>query len=126
MTTTLTAPSAERGALTIADQVVERLAVHAVREVEDVGGAAGRVLGLSVGGEDLDRSAKVSVRVDGEAVTLDVRLSIVYPASVARTTGRVREHLRQRVAELTGLTVTRVDITVTALHTTAATPRRVA
>jgi uncharacterized alkaline shock family protein YloU len=126
VTATLSAPAAERGVLTIAEQAVERLAACAVAEAADVGGAAGRVLGVSVGGEDLDRSAKVSARVTGGTVTLDVRLSIRYPAPVARTTERAREHLVRRVGELTGLAVTRVDLTVTALHTTAGPGRRVA
>jgi uncharacterized alkaline shock family protein YloU len=67
----------------------------------------------------------VSARVGDGTVTLDVRISIVYPASVARTTERAREHLVQRVEALTGLEVTRVDLTVTALHTAAAQARRV-
>jgi uncharacterized alkaline shock family protein YloU len=125
VTTTLTAPAADRGELTIAEQVVQRLAAHAVLEVDDVGGAAGRVLGVSLGGEDLDHSAKVNARVADGTVTLDVRLSVVYPASVARTTQRAREHLVRRVEELTGLTVTRVDLTVTALHTATSPNRRV-
>ncbi|WP_410586328.1 Asp23/Gls24 family envelope stress response protein [Amycolatopsis sp. lyj-23] len=123
MPTTLAAP--ERGTLTIAEQAVQRLAAHAVLELDDVGGAAGRFLGVSLGAEELDRSAKVTAHVTEDQVTLDVRLSITYPASVTRTTERAREHLGRRVEELTGLVVTRVDITVTALHTTATERRRV-
>ncbi len=120
---TVTEP--ERGTLTIADQVVQRLAAHAVREVDDVGGAAGRLLGVSLGGEDPERSAKVTASVADTTVALDVRLSIAYPASVTRTTERARAHLVQRVEELTGLSVTRVDLTVTALHTDVTTGRRI-
>jgi uncharacterized alkaline shock family protein YloU len=115
----------ERGTLTIAEQAVQRLAAHAVLEIDDVGGAAGRVLGVSLGAEAPDRSAKVTAHVTGGEVALDVRLSITYPASVTRTTERAREHLERRVEELTGLTVSRVDITVTALHSTVAGSRRV-
>ncbi|MFJ7213492.1 Asp23/Gls24 family envelope stress response protein [Amycolatopsis sp. NPDC098790] len=123
MTTTLSAP--DRGTLTIAGQVVQRLAAHAVLEVDDVGGAAGRILGVSLGAEDLDRPAQVTAHVADGAVTLDVRISIAYPASVTRTTERAREHLVRRVEELTGLTVTRVDFTVTALHSSGIQHRRV-
>ncbi|MGK3206057.1 Asp23/Gls24 family envelope stress response protein [Amycolatopsis sp. MEPSY49] len=115
----------ERGTLTVADQAVHRLAAHAVLEIDDVGGAVGRVLGVSLGAEDPGRSAKVTAHVTGGEVTLEVRLSITYPASVTRTSERARAHLERRVEELTGLTVTRVDLTVTALHTTAASSRRV-
>jgi uncharacterized alkaline shock family protein YloU len=104
---------------------VERIAAHAARELAEVGGAAGRVLGVAVGGEDADRPVKVDVEVDGDTVLLSARLSIAYPASVARTTEQARAHLRDRVGELTGLDVARVDITVTALHAPARANRRV-
>ncbi|SEP54347.1 Asp23/Gls24 family envelope stress response protein [Amycolatopsis saalfeldensis] len=126
-TTTLPAASEvdDRGALTISDRVVERIATQAVTEVDGAGGSATRMLGVAVGGADLDQSAKVTAQVRGDTVTLDVRLSIGYPLSVAKTTEAAREHLRRRTAELTGLAVSRVDITVTALPTSAAEPRRV-
>jgi uncharacterized alkaline shock family protein YloU len=133
MTTTLPSPSpvaapaepGERGRLTISDGTVERIAAHAVTEIDGVGGAATRMLGVAVGGEDFDNSAKVSAKVSGETAALDVRLSISYPLSVARTTEQAREHLTRRVEEFTGLTVSRVDITVTALHSAVTETRRV-
>ncbi|MEU0535772.1 Asp23/Gls24 family envelope stress response protein [Amycolatopsis tolypomycina] len=129
MTTTLQHPAAadldERGTLTVSERTVERIAAQVVTEVEGTGGAAGRVLGIAVGGEDLDRSAKVTATVHGDTTALDVRLSIGYPRSVSRTTEAARRQLTRRVAEFTGLTVARVDITVTALHTTTSAPRRV-
>jgi uncharacterized alkaline shock family protein YloU len=50
---------------------------------------------------------------------------VTYPASVRRTTENAREHVIRRVEELTGLTVSRVDITITALHSGAVETRRV-
>ncbi|GAA3524573.1 hypothetical protein GCM10022222_03910 [Amycolatopsis ultiminotia] len=125
MTTATTdrAEAAERGELTIEDSVVAAIAARAVREAGDVGGAAGRMLGI--GSSDPERPAKVTARTDGDRVTLDVRLSIAYPASVTKVSERAREHLIRRVGELTGLSVSRVDITVGALHTTHANGRRV-
>ncbi|KZB88295.1 Asp23/Gls24 family envelope stress response protein [Amycolatopsis regifaucium] len=119
------ADAEDRGILTISDSTVERIAAHAVTEVDGVGGAASRVLGVAVGGEDLDNSAKVTAKVSGGAASLDVRLSLSYPMSVSRTTENVRRHLMRRVEEFTGLTVSQVDITVTALHTATAETRRV-
>jgi uncharacterized alkaline shock family protein YloU len=116
---------AERGALTIADRTVERIASQAVTEVDGVGGSTARLLGVAVGGQNLDRSAKVFAKVTGDTATLSVRLSISYPRSVLRTSDAVRDHLTSRVQELTGLTVERVDITVTALHTDVTETRRV-
>ncbi|MEV6641352.1 Asp23/Gls24 family envelope stress response protein [Amycolatopsis sp. NPDC051371] len=115
----------ERGTLTVSDRTVERIAAQVVTEVEGAGGAANRVLGVAVGGEDPDNSAKVTAKVHGDTAALDVRLSLSYPRSVGRTTENVRRHLMRRVAELTGLTVSRVDVTVTALHTVTNASRRV-
>ncbi|PRX50036.1 putative alkaline shock family protein YloU [Prauserella shujinwangii] len=109
----------ERGRTVVAGRAVERLAAYAVTEIESVGGSARRLLGVTIGAEDQDRAAGVQARVDGATADLDVRLSIAYPNPVAVTCERVRVHLIQRVAELAGLTVSRVDITVTALHAPA-------
>ncbi|RSN08014.1 Asp23/Gls24 family protein [Streptomyces sp. WAC 05977] len=126
MTTMTAAPGTDgRGALTVADGAVERIAARAITEIDGVGGAASRVLGIAVGGEDLDQGAKVSAHVTGSTATLDVRLSVKYPLSVRATAERAREHLIRRVGELSGLAVTRVDITVTALHSTETETRRV-
>ncbi|NIJ10651.1 putative alkaline shock family protein YloU [Saccharomonospora amisosensis] len=105
-----------RGRTTIADRVVERLAVHAAREVEGVGGSARRLLGVRVTGEAPRRSVQASAHVSGGSASLRVQLSVRYPTSVARTVERARDHIMRRVTELTGLEVSRVDVTVTALH----------
>ncbi|WP_409494092.1 Asp23/Gls24 family envelope stress response protein [Amycolatopsis sp. cmx-11-12] len=125
-TMTAAAPDTEgRGGLTVAAGAVERIAAQAITELDGIGGAASRVLGIAVGGEDLDQGAKVSANVTGSTATLDVRLSVKYPLSVRATTETAREHLIHRVGELSGLTVTRVDVTVTALHSTETETRRV-
>jgi uncharacterized alkaline shock family protein YloU len=133
MTTTLTRPAPDmagldsdsRGRTTIAEHAVERVATRLLTEVENVGGAARRMLGMTVGGEDPDRDAQVTVEITGETVALQVRLSATYPASVSRTTQNARSHLMRRVEELTGLAVSRVDIAVTALHSDVTNIRRV-
>ncbi|MET8998659.1 Asp23/Gls24 family envelope stress response protein [Amycolatopsis sp. NPDC004169] len=122
---TTPAPAEDRGRLVISGHAVARITAHAAREIDAVGGAAGRVLGLALGSEDADRPVQADAEVDGGRVRLAARLSVTYPASVARTTERARAHLRDRVGELTGLDVTRVDITVTALHPPAPSSRRV-
>lgn len=106
-------PPAERGTTTVADRAVQRIAGQLVVEMEGVGGTSRRLLGLTVGD---DEAPTVAAAVRGEHVTLDVALSVCYPASVARTTAAAREQLSREVGELTGLTVDRVDITVAALR----------
>jgi uncharacterized alkaline shock family protein YloU len=115
----------ERGRTTIADRVIERIAVQAVGEVGAAGGSARRMLGVAVGGAGLDQDAQVAVTVAGGTAALAVQLSVAYPASVARTARAARQRLVERIEELTGHAVTRVDVTVTAVHTATAPTRRV-
>jgi uncharacterized alkaline shock family protein YloU len=133
MTTTLPSPVPEtagvdaerRGRTTIAEHAVERIATRLLTEVENVGGAARRMLGVTIGGEDPDRDAQVTTKITGETAALQARLSVAYPASVSRTTENARSHLTRRVEELTGLAVSSVDIVVTALHSDTTHVRRV-
>jgi len=114
------------GRTRIGDTVVEKIAARAVSEVDHVGGAANRVLGVAIGADNADNSPKVTARVDGTTVTLDVRLSVTYPAPVGTVTREVREHVIERLTTLTGLSTRQVDITVAALHSATASPRRLA
>lgn len=113
-----------RGSLTIEEVAVERIAAHAALEVDGIGGSALSVLGVTVGAEEAERDVRVDARITGAVVALDVRLSITYPAPVGSTTESARAHLTRRVHDMTGLSVSKVDITVTALHHAVVAPRR--
>lgn len=115
----------DRGQTTIAPRTVERIATAVLAEVDGVGGAARRVLKVAVGNDDADGDARVTARIHGDETTLDVSLSVSYPAPVTATTEAARTRLRERVGELTGLVVSRVDISVAALYTEADNRRRV-
>lgn len=110
-----------RGDLHVADGVVEKITATALGEVPEIGGTARRVLGVAVGSDDLPH---VTATVSGGAVVLDAAVSVVYPAPVAPATDRARAHVVDRVGELTGLRVERVDITVTALTRPPTSPLR--
>lgn len=121
----------ELGLVSISDRVVEKMASQAAVEVPDAGAAAPRVLGRSVPGAgvfgarqtSLTALPKTSADVDGSVVVLDLSISVRWPASVPEVSSAVREHVRARVSELTGLTVTEVAISVTDLVTRLAPPR---
>ncbi|SFA77078.1 Uncharacterized conserved protein YloU, alkaline shock protein (Asp23) family [Amycolatopsis marina] len=98
----------DRGRTTVEERAVERIVAHAVSEVDGIAG-----------------SARASARLDGETTTLEVRLSVTYPASVTATTERAREHVVRRATELTGLRVSRVDIVVAGLRGPVVDNRRV-
>jgi uncharacterized alkaline shock family protein YloU len=123
----------ELGTISIDDRVVEKMAACAVAEIPDAGGAAPRVLGRSMPGAgafgarrtSLTALPKASADVDGSTVILDLSISVRWPASVPEVSSAVREHVRSRITDLTGLTVTDVAISVTGLVTRFAAPPRV-
>ena len=121
------------GTISIADGVVTKIAARAAAENPDAGAAAVRLLGRAVPGaghlglreSDLSGLPKTTADVDGSLVYVNVELSVRWPRPVAEVTGQVREHVRTRVAELTGLDVAEVHITVADLVTTITPPPRV-
>lgn len=120
------------GSISISDSVVAKIAAKAAAEIPDAGAAATSVLGnlpgaglLGARSTDLDALPKVQASVDGALAVLTISMSVRWPCSVAGTTHAVREHVRRRVTELTGLDVTEVRISVTDLATSLAPPPRV-
>ena len=104
-----------RGSTRIAPRAVERIAAQAVQEVDQATGTARRVLGVSVGSTGETSRADVSARVDGETATVEVTMTVIYPASVRDVTRRTRDHITERVRELAAVHVQQVDITVTGM-----------
>lgn len=110
-----TTPPARRGRLVLAERVVEKVAAQCASEIAGVGGSGGGFLGM---GRQHDPGARprVSVELTGSIATLSLELGVRYPTPVAAITQRVREELRRRVTELTGVTVRQIDIRVGYLH----------
>ncbi len=102
---------------------MEKVAAQAVTEVDRATGAARRILGVGLGAASRATPARVVAQVDGGLVTVEVSLSVVWPASVRAVTREVRHHLAERVHELTGLRVAQVDIEVRSLVVDAADTR---
>lgn len=123
----------EWGTIAVGDDVVGKIAACAAVEIPDAGAAATRLMGRAVPGggrlglrsTDLAALPKTKAEIDGNSTFLSIELSIRWPASVPDTTAQVREHVRERVQELAGLTVAEVNITVAALVTTITPPPRV-
>lgn len=117
------ADPAERGSLHVRDQVVARIARLAALEVEGVtehSSGLDRVTGGSL--------PKVDASTAGGRVRASVDIATVWPASLAETSGRVRDHVRDQLARLSGLDVDTVDVSVAAIvpeHTGTTARRRV-
>jgi uncharacterized alkaline shock family protein YloU len=110
----------DRGTTTIADEVVEKVAGIATREVpgvHDLGGDVARVfaglrerIGLGDADDDSDRGIKV--RLDGRRATVDVTLVIEYGFVVRAVTDKVRANVIGAVENLLDLEVIEVNIRV--------------
>ena len=105
----------QRGRTTVTERVVTKVAAQAVSEVEQTGGVARQLMGITLGRQTGGGSANVSARIDGHLTMIRLRLSLAYPAPVRTVTRQVRSHVIERVNGLTGLEVRHVDIEVARL-----------
>jgi uncharacterized alkaline shock family protein YloU len=111
----------EKGATTIADTVVTKVASIATREVGGVyelGGGTARAVGSvaqRVGLGD-QRSQGVSVEVGESEAAVDLTIVVEYGESIPRLTQQIRENVTRRIEGITGLAVTEVNVAVNDLH----------
>jgi uncharacterized alkaline shock family protein YloU len=113
---------AARGRTTIANEVVEKIAGIAAREVPgvyDLGGDAARLLSavrerLHLGEESAAQG--ISVKLEGKQAEITVVIVIEFGFQVFSVTEKVREKVISSVENLLGLDVTAVDVTVDDVH----------
>lgn len=115
-------PPENRGRTEIAGRVLERIAARTVTEIDQAGGAARRLLGVPLG---RDTAPRATAHVDGQLATVQLRMSVTYPAPIREVTRRVRDQIITRIDELTGLDVRQVDIEIARLIRPGQEPRRV-
>jgi uncharacterized alkaline shock family protein YloU len=113
---------AERGSTIVANEVVEKIAGIAAREVPgvyDLGGDVARIFSAvkeRVGFGDDDSDLGVSVRLEGDTAAIRVTLVLEYGFVVHSVTEMVRAKVIGAVENLLGLEVTVVDIVVDDIH----------
>lgn len=123
--TAASAGASRRGRLVVQRRVVERIASQAAAESGDTGGVSGGLLGIGSQG-DLAARPEAGVELVGQSATVSLDLTVAYPSPIHAVTDQVRAHIVSRVRELSGVEVTRVDITVTALQRPNASAPKVA
>ncbi|MET9950738.1 hypothetical protein ABZ135_04210 [Streptomyces sp. NPDC006339] len=94
---------AARGATTIADRVVAKIAAQAAREALEA---------VPEGGS----APHASVVVHRDVARVSVSLELDYPSDIGRRCGAVRGRVRRRVEELAGIEVHEVAVHVERLH----------
>jgi uncharacterized alkaline shock family protein YloU len=117
----------ERGNLILSERVVEKIAAGAVREVDGAGGGPRHVLGVAVGGSELDedRDAKVEARLYGTTATVHVEMTARYPAPIRGIAAEVRRTIIGRLRVLAQVEASFVDVEVVGLSPAVARRRRV-
>ncbi len=111
----------EKGATTIADTVVTKVASIATREVGGVyelGGGAARAVGsvaqrVGIGDQ---RGQGVSVEVGESEAAVDLTIVVEYGESIPKLAQQIRDNVTRRIEGITGLAVTEVNVAVTDLH----------
>ena len=108
----------ERGATSISDSVVSKIAGIAPQEVDGIrmgsGGsqAVSGILGSITGGSSGSQTQGVSVEVGQEEAAIDLTLTAEYGKSIPQLAEAVRRNVANRVQSLVGLRVNEVNITV--------------
>ncbi|MEU2931173.1 Asp23/Gls24 family envelope stress response protein [Streptomyces sp. NPDC007251] len=105
-------PPAERGATVIPDRVVARIATQAARTAQ-----ARRAAVPPDRGGPTATSASAAVRTG--SVRLHLTMDLPYPTDIPRVCERIQQDVAERVAQLTGLRVGEVLLTVRRLVTAA-------
>ena len=99
------APPEERGTLSLADRVVEKIASAAAREMNEVTQhSSGWIPGRSL--------PRASTEIAGEHARIGVEIASPWPTPLADIAARTRDHVQERVSTLTGIDVVAVDVTV--------------
>ena len=112
----------DRGATTIEETVVQKLAGIATREVPGVYamGSAGRrafsALTERIPGSQTNVSGGVSVEKGERQTAIDVSIVLDYGFSVVEVSQAIRRNIIQSVERATGLEVLEVNINVTDVH----------
>jgi uncharacterized alkaline shock family protein YloU len=111
----------DRGATTISNAVVTKVAGIAAREVPGVhgmgGGISKAVSGVTsrVGLSD-EKSHGVGVEVGEREAAVDLTVVIDYGESIPEVSQRIRENVIERIEGITGLRVTEVNVAVNDLY----------
>ena len=101
------------GEVQIADEVVAIIAGLAATEVEGVDSMAGNITNELIGKVGVKSLSKgVKVQVSGNTVKADLSLCLEYGYNIPETCSKVQEKVKNAIENMTGLTVTDVNIRI--------------
>jgi len=108
-------PVEKRGVTTVPAAVVARIAEQVASEHPRIGASAGGVLGV---GARRDFASRPAAECDlyGAVAVLRLDVGVAFPVDLAATCAGLRARVRERVEELTGLQVGRLDLEISWLN----------
>lgn len=101
------------GTVQISDDVIAMIACLAATEVKGVAAIAGNLTGellIKAGRKNISRGAKVLVQ--GRQVKITLALMMEYGYNIPGTCTKVQDRVKSTVENMTGLTVTDVDVRI--------------
>lgn len=106
-----------KGTIQIADDVVAIIAGLAATEVKGVAAMAGNITNeimSKVGRKNLSKGVKISV--SGKRVKIALAIMMEYGYNIPGTCSKVQDRVKTAVENMTGLTVTDVDIRIASVE----------
>ena len=106
-----------KGTIQIADDVVAVIAGLAATEVKGVAAMAGNITNeimSKVGRKNLSKGVKISV--SGKHVKIALAIMMEYGYNIPGTCSKVQDRVKTAVENMTGLTVTDVDIRIASVE----------
>lgn len=103
----------ELGSVRIADEVVAVIAGLAATEVDGISAMAGNITNELMSRVGVKNLAKgVRVEIIGQNVRVAISLIIDYGVNIPTTCGKVQERVKSTIENMTGLTVTDVNVRI--------------
>ena len=107
----------ETGEICVSDEVVAIIAGLAATEVEGVSSMAGNITNEIVSKLGMKNLSKgIFVEVMDEEIKVDVAINIAYGYAIPEISAKVQERVKSAVENMTGLTVTDVDIRIASVE----------
>ena len=103
----------ELGTVRVADDVIAVIAGLAATEVDGISALAGNITNELMSRVGVKNLAKgVRVEVIGQKVKIAISLIIDYGVNIPTTCGKVQERVKSTIENMTGLTVTDVNVRI--------------
>ena len=108
------------GDVKIADDVIAIIAALAATEVSGVARMCGNITNELVSKLGMQKLSKgVRVKIDNDRIIVDLALELEYGVNIPKVSSKVQERVKTAIENMTGLTVTDVNIRIAGVNMNA-------